>query len=97
MDGGLRHMKGLVRDLTSAGQLAIAATGTLARSPGPLPRYLDGALVTVDRREQVSPLQAPVRSYSSAVHLCPDGHPRPLFDFDPRTLGSYALRCGASG
>jgi serine/threonine-protein kinase len=60
-------------DITGAGQFAIAATGTLAWVPGPVVPYPDAALVTVDRRGQVSPLPAPVRSYGPATRVSPDG------------------------
>ncbi len=59
--------------ITGAGQFAIAANGTLAWVPGPVVPYPDARLVTVDRRGQVSPLQAPVRSYGPATRVSPDG------------------------
>jgi hypothetical protein len=60
-------------DNTGAGQFTIAAIGTLAWIPGPVEPYGESALVTVDRRGQVSPLSAPVRSYLPFVRLSPDG------------------------
>jgi Tol biopolymer transport system component len=60
-------------DTTGAGQFAVAVTGTLAWLPGPVAPYPDRALVTVDRRGQVSPLPAPVRSYGPDLRLSPDG------------------------
>jgi len=60
-------------DFTGAGQFAVAATGTLAWIPGPVAPYAESALVTVDRRGQVSPLPAPVRAYWSALRASPDG------------------------
>jgi len=60
-------------DVTGAGQFAVAATGTLAWVPGPVVPYADLALVTVDRRGQVTRLPAPVRSYGASVRLSPDG------------------------
>ncbi len=60
-------------DITGAGQFAVAATGTLAWVANPTMPFADAALVTVDRRGQVSPLPAPVRSYGPSVRLSPDG------------------------
>jgi len=60
-------------DVTGAGQFAVAATGTLAWVSGPVVPYADLALVTVDRRGQVTRLPAPVRSYGASVRLSPDG------------------------
>jgi len=60
-------------DITGAGQFAVAATGTLAWLPGPVAPHRDSVLVTVDRRGQISPLPAPVRSYGPSVRLSPDG------------------------
>ena len=60
-------------DFTGAGQFAVAATGTLAWLPGPLPTNSDGVLVTVDWSGRVSPLPAPVRTYGKALRLSPDG------------------------
>lgn len=59
-------------DITGAGQFAVAATGTLAWLPGDVVPYPDAALVTVDRRAEVSPLPAPSRAYL-AVEVSPDG------------------------
>jgi Tol biopolymer transport system component len=60
-------------DVTGAGQFAIAPDGTLAWIPGSVVQYPDAALVTVDRRGEVSPLPAAVRSYAAGVRLSPDG------------------------
>jgi serine/threonine-protein kinase len=60
-------------DVTGAGQFAIAPTGTLAWISGPTAPSHDAALVTVDRRGQVTPLPVPRRSYGSAVRVSPDG------------------------
>ncbi len=60
-------------NITGAGQFAIAPTGTLAWVAGPVGRYPDAALVTVDRRGQVSPLSADVHSYDPSLRLSPDG------------------------
>jgi serine/threonine protein kinase/Tol biopolymer transport system component len=61
-------------DVTGAGQIAIAATGTLAWVPATVPpAYPVGTLVTVDRRGQVAPLPAPVKSYGPAMRVSPDG------------------------
>jgi serine/threonine-protein kinase len=46
-------------DVTGAGQLAIAPTGTLAWVSGAVVPYPDAALVTVDRYGNVTPLSAP--------------------------------------
>ena len=59
--------------ITGAGQFAIAAHGALAWVPGPVVPYPDARLVTVDRRGQISPLPAPVRSYSPSTRVSPDG------------------------
>jgi len=59
--------------VTGAGQFAIAAGGALAWVPGPVVPYPEAALVTVDRRGQVSPLPAPERSYGPAMRVSPDG------------------------
>jgi len=59
--------------VTGAGQFAVAPNGSLAWLPGPVVPYPDAALVVVDRRGQVSPLQAPVRSYGTAARMSPDG------------------------
>jgi serine/threonine-protein kinase len=60
-------------DTTGAGQFAVAATGTLAWLAGPVAPSEEAALVTVDRRGQVSPLPAPVRDYGPALRVSPDG------------------------
>ena len=60
-------------DVTGAGQFAVATSGMLAWLPGPVATYPDATLVTVDRRGQVTPLPAPVRSYDPWVRLSPDG------------------------
>ena len=59
--------------LTGAGQFAVASTGMLAWLGQPASSFQDGTLVTVDRRGEVSPLPAPVRSYGTSVRLSPDG------------------------
>ena len=59
--------------VTGAGQFAIAANGALAWVSGPVVPYPDATLVTVDRRGQVSPLPATVRSYGPAARVSPDG------------------------
>jgi serine/threonine-protein kinase len=59
--------------VTGAGQFAIAANGALAWVPGAVVPYPGARLVTVDRRGQVSPLPAPVRSYGPAARVSPDG------------------------
>jgi eukaryotic-like serine/threonine-protein kinase len=60
-------------DVTGAAQFAMAPTGMLAWVPAPVVPYPDRALVTVDRRGQVSPLSAPTRSYGTALRVSPDG------------------------
>jgi hypothetical protein len=72
LDGVVQSLTG-PSPQTGAGQFAIAATGTLAWLDGPVASYPDGPLITVDRRGQVSPLPAPVRSYWGAVRVSPDG------------------------
>jgi len=59
--------------VTGAGQFSIAPNGSLAWLPGPVVPYPDAALVMVDRRGRIFPLQAPVRSYGTAARLSPDG------------------------
>jgi len=62
------------RDLSGAGQFAIAPTGTLAWIPGQEElSYRDSALVNLDRHGQVTPLHAPVHSYGPTVRVSPDG------------------------
>lgn len=60
-------------DATGAGQFAVAATGALAWVPGSVVPYPDATLVTLDRRGQVAPLPAPVRSYAGLMQVSPDG------------------------
>jgi len=72
LDGVVQALTGPAPQ-TGAGQFAVAATGTLAWLPGPVAPYPEGPLVTVDRRGQVSPLPAPLRSYWGSVRLSPDG------------------------
>ena len=59
-------------DITGAGQFAVAPTGTLAWIPSPVVPPVQGRLVTVDRRGQVTVLPAPESSYAPAVRLSPD-------------------------
>jgi len=59
-------------DITGAGQFALASTGAAAWVRGPVAPYADATLVTVDRRGQVVPLPAPVRSYSVRLRISPD-------------------------
>jgi serine/threonine-protein kinase len=59
-------------DITGAGQFALAASGAAAWVPGPVAPYADATLVTVDRRGEVVPLPAPVRSYSVRLRISPD-------------------------
>jgi serine/threonine-protein kinase len=60
-------------DVTGAGQFAAASTGTLAWVPGAVVPYAQAALVTVDRRGQVTPLRVDRLSYGPIVRLSPDG------------------------
>ena len=76
-------------NITGAGQFAIAPTGTLAWIPSPVAPYPDGALVTVDRHGQVSPLPAPVRPYGSVLRLSPEGHRLALTLFSPTDRGLW--------
>ena len=59
--------------VTGAGQFAVAGNGALAWVPGPVIPYPDATLVVVDRRGEVSPLPAPVRSYGSAARVARNG------------------------
>jgi eukaryotic-like serine/threonine-protein kinase len=63
-----------VDNATGAGQFAVSARGALAWVPrdGVL-RYHQAALVSVDRKGQVTDLGAPVRMYGSGVRVSPDG------------------------
>ncbi len=60
-------------DITGPGQFSVAPTGALAYLEGKVAPYPDTALVAVDRSGRVSPLAAPVRSYSLALAASPDG------------------------
>jgi serine/threonine-protein kinase len=60
-------------DVTGAGQLAIASTGTLAWVPGVVGAAVQQGLVTVDRQGRVTPLATPVRSYDMGLRVSPDG------------------------
>jgi Tol biopolymer transport system component len=59
--------------ITGAGQFAVASNGALAWVPGAVAPYPEATLVTIDRRGQVTALQAPVRSYGTAARVSPDG------------------------
>jgi eukaryotic-like serine/threonine-protein kinase len=60
-------------DITGAGQFALSATETLVWLTSPVAPDEEVELVTVDRRGDVIPLQAPMASYGGAVRLSPDG------------------------
>ena len=60
-------------DVTGAGQFAVAPTGALAWVRGPVMPYPASALVTVNRRGQVTPLPVEPRSYGQYLRLSPDG------------------------
>jgi len=75
-------------DITGAGQAAVSANGNLAWVPGSVVPYPDAMLVSVDRRGQVHPLPAPVRSYGPALRLSPDGR---RLVVTVRTLGEIGL------
>lgn len=64
---------GNANDLTGAGQFAIAATGALAHVSGAVPEDHNGALVTVDRRGNVTPLPVQAKLFGPMVRLSPDG------------------------
>lgn len=73
---GVAHAltSGQFKNVTGAGQFAVAATGMLAWVRSPVVPYPDAALVTVDRRGQITPLAAPVRSYGAPMRVSRDGH-----------------------
>jgi serine/threonine-protein kinase len=83
-------------DVTGAGQFAVSATGTLAWVPGPVVPYREKALVTVDRRGQVTRLSAPIRSYAPALRLSPDGRQlvMMIYSLTDRGLWVYDLSRG---
>jgi serine/threonine-protein kinase len=58
-------------DITGAGQFAVASTGTLAWVPRVVASYRTNALVTVDRRGQVTRLPVEERSFNPIVRLAP--------------------------
>jgi serine/threonine-protein kinase len=60
-------------DVTSAGQFAVAPTGTLAWIPASPVAFQMRQLVTVDRQGRVSPPVTPSRSYGIRVRLAPAG------------------------
>jgi serine/threonine protein kinase len=78
-------------DITGAGQFAIAPTGTLAWVRSPLVPYRDRILVSVDRRGHVTPLAAPVRSYSPKIRLAPGGR---QFTVAVRSLSEVSVWTG---
>ena len=73
--GGIAHAvtSGQIGNITGAGQMAIAPTGTLAWIAGSVTPYPSAQLVTVDRRGQVTVLPTPARSYGGRVRVSPDG------------------------
>ena len=60
-------------DITGPAQFSVAPSGALAYLEGKVAPYPDTTLVAVDREGRVSPLSAPVRSYSLALAVSPDG------------------------
>ncbi|MGE5361590.1 MAG: protein kinase domain-containing protein [Bacteroidales bacterium] len=62
------------RDVSGAGQFALSPLGTLAYVASPLVPMRDRRLVAVDRRGEVTPTSAPVRSYTPHAQVSPDGH-----------------------
>jgi Tol biopolymer transport system component len=84
---------GNVAGVTGAGQFAVSTTGTLAWLPGAVISYPDAALVTVDRRGQVSTLGAQPRSYDGHVQLSPDGRQLAvtILDLNRQSLWVYDL------
>ena len=64
---------GTSNNITGAGQFAVAPTGALAWVASPVVPYPDSRLVTVDRHGRVTPLAAPVRSYTENVRVSPEG------------------------
>jgi serine/threonine-protein kinase len=76
-------------DVTGAGQFAISPIGTLAWVPSPVVPDRDATLVTVDRRGQVSPLGAPVRSYAGELRIAPNGHRLAVTAPSPTEVGLW--------
>jgi serine/threonine-protein kinase len=76
-------------DVSGAGQFAISASGTLAWLPSPVMPYREGALVTVDRAGQVTPLPTPVRAYGRPLRVSSVGHRLALTIFEPNEEGLW--------
>jgi serine/threonine-protein kinase len=60
-------------NMTGAGQFSVASTGTLAYVAGPVLPHTAWSLVAINRRGQVAPLPAPVRTYGGSTLISPDG------------------------
>jgi eukaryotic-like serine/threonine-protein kinase len=75
-------------DITGAGQLAVASSGTLAWIPGPLDSYPDRKLISIDRSGRITPLPAPIQPYGQCVRISPDGR---YLAVTVMTLTDYSL------
>ena len=64
---------GIGANFTGEGHYSVAPTGTLAYLAGPVLPHEAWSLVAIDRRGQVAPLSAPVRSYNPSTDISPDG------------------------
>jgi eukaryotic-like serine/threonine-protein kinase len=85
---------GLAFHITGAGQFAVSAGGSLAWIPGPAAPRHDRALVTVDRRGNVSPLPAPVRQYGPSLRLSRDGSRLAVTVQSPTEIGLWLYDLG---
>jgi len=83
-------------DVSGAGQFAVSPTGTLAWLPGAVMPHREGALVTVDRAGQVTPLPIPVRTYGRPLRFSPASRRLALtiFEVDEEGLWVYDLDRG---
>jgi eukaryotic-like serine/threonine-protein kinase len=94
---------GNVADITGAGQFAVSATGTMALVSGAVVPFREGALVSLDRTGQVTPLPAPLRTYGPGVRFSPDGRHAALtiLDVGPwlyaADRGTLSLLAGEGG
>ncbi len=76
-------------DVSGAGQFSVAPTGALSYVAGPVLPYPEAMLVAVDRLGQVNPLPAPVRSYSGAMDVSPDGRRLAVLTHDITETGLW--------
>ena len=79
-------------DVTGAGQFAVAPTGALAWVRGPVMPYPASALVTVNRRGQVTPLPSSHAATARYLRLSPDGRRLAVVVRDLTEVGLSDLR-----